>query len=112
TRPDIVFFQSDAQNPLIHQFDLIFDQRIATNTVFSASYVGSKGRNLPIFIDLNLSAPTATNTYAVQGGPLDGQRLTLPLFLNPRPNANFGRMTQITSGVDTNYNALVLALNR
>jgi hypothetical protein len=112
TRPDIVFFQPDAQNPLIHQFDLIFDQRIAANTVFSASYVGSKGRNLPIFIDLNLNAPTTTNTYAVQGGPLDGQRLTLPVFTLPRPNANFGRMTQITSGVDTNYNALVLALNR
>jgi hypothetical protein len=112
TRPDIVFFQPDAQNPLIHQFDLIFDQRIAANTVLSVSYVGSKGRNLPLFIDLNLNVPTTNNTYAVQGGPLDGQVLTLPVFTLPRPNANFGRMTQITSGVDTNYNALVLALNR
>jgi hypothetical protein len=112
SRPDIVFFEPGAQNPLIHQFDLIFDQRIATNTVFSVSYVGSKGRNLPLFIDLNLNPSTATNTYAVSGGPLDGQRLTLPVFTLPRPNVNFGRTTQITSGVDTNYNALVLALNR
>ena len=112
SRPDIVFFQPGAQNPLIHQFDLIFDQRIATNTVLSVSYVGSQGRNLPIFIDLNLNPPTVTNTYAVSGGPLDGQRLTMPVFTLPRPNANFGRMTQITSSVDTVYNALVLALNR
>jgi hypothetical protein len=107
-----VFFQSGAQNPLIHQFDLIFDQRIAANTVLSVSYVGSQGRNLPIFIDQNLNPPTATNTYQVSGGPLDGQSLTLPLFTLPRPNANFSQMTQITSGVNTSYNALVLAVNR
>jgi Carboxypeptidase regulatory-like domain len=111
-RPNIVFFAPDAQNPLIHQFDLIFDQRIAANTVLSVSYVGSRGRHLPIFIDQNLNPPTATNTYSFIGGPFDGQSLTMPLFTLPRPNANFTQMTQITTGVDTSYNALVLALNR
>jgi hypothetical protein len=111
-RPNIVFFGSGTQNPLIHQFDIIFDQRIAANTVLSVSYVGSQGRNLPIFIDQNLNPATTTNTYAVTGGPLDGQRLTVPLYTTPRPNANFSQMTQITSGVNTSYNALVLALNR
>ncbi len=91
---------------------MIFDQRIAANTVLSVSYVGSQGRNLPIFIDQNLNPATTTNTYVVSGGPLDGQRLTMPLFTTPRPNANFAQMTQITSGVNTSYNALVLALNR
>jgi Carboxypeptidase regulatory-like domain len=112
SRPDIVFFQPDAQNPLIHQFDLIFDQQIAPNTVLSVSYVGSQGRNLPLFVDLNLSPATVFNTYQVQGGPLDGQNLTLPVYTTPRPNANFGRMTQISTSVNTSYNALVLALNR
>jgi hypothetical protein len=112
SKPNIVFFGPDTQNPLIHQFDLIFDQRIAPNTVLSVSYVGSQGRNLPIFIDQNLNPPTATNTYTVIGGPLDGQSLTMPVFTNPRPNPNFSQMTQITSGVNTSYNALVLALNR
>jgi hypothetical protein len=112
SKPNIVFFGPDTQNPLIHQFDLIFDQRIAPNTVLSVSWVGSQGRHLPIFIDQNLNPPTATNTYQVSGGPLDGQSLTMPLFTLPRPNANFTQMTQITSGVNTSYNALVLALNR
>ncbi|MDO8793555.1 MAG: carboxypeptidase regulatory-like domain-containing protein [Vicinamibacterales bacterium] len=112
SRPNIVFFGTGAQNPLIHQFDLIFDQRIAANTVLSVSWVGSQGRHLPIFIDQNLNAPTTTNTYRAIGGPLDGQSLTTPLFTLPRPNANFTQMTQVTSGVNTSYNALVLALNR
>jgi hypothetical protein len=109
---NIVFFQTGYQNPLIHQFDIIFDQRIAANTVMSVSYVGSQGRHLPIFIDQNLNPPTATNTYTFVGGPFDGQQLTTPLYTTPRPNPNFAQMTQITSGVNTSYNALVLSLNR
>jgi Carboxypeptidase regulatory-like domain len=112
SRPNIVFFGANSQNPLIHQFDLIFDQRIAANTVLSVSYVGSQGRNLPIFIDQNLNPPTVNNVYSFVGGPFDGQTLKAPLFTLPRPNANFTQMTQITSGVSTSYNALVLALNR
>jgi hypothetical protein len=107
-----VFFGAGSQNPLIHQFDLIFDQRIAANTVLSVSYVGSQGRNLPIFVDQNLNPPTVNNVYSFIGGPFDGQTLTAPLFTLPRPNANFTQMTQITTGVSTSYNALVLALNR
>jgi hypothetical protein len=112
SRPSIVFFAPDAQGPMIHQFDLIFDQRIAANTVLSVSYVGSQGRHLPIFIDQNLNPPTSTLTYRATGGPLDGQNITVPFFTLPRPNANFNQMTQITDGVKTSYNALVLALNR
>ena len=79
--------------------------------MFSASYVGSKGRQLPRFIDVNLPSPT-TLTYTVSGGPLDGQEPDeLPFFSGTRPNANFGRLSQITYDVDTTYNALVLALD-
>ena len=35
--------QPGHQNPLIHQFDLIFDQRIAPNTVLSVSWWGVRG---------------------------------------------------------------------
>ena len=112
SKPNIIFFESNMQNPMIHQFDLIFDQKIAPNTVLSVSYVGSQGRHLPIFIDTNLNAPTSTITYTASGGgPADGV-ITVPFFSGTRPNANFSQMTQITGGVNTSYNALVLALNR
>jgi hypothetical protein len=111
-RPNIVFFEPDTQNPTIHQFDLIFDQKIAPNTVASVSYVGSRGRHLPVFLDQNLPAPSGTLSYSVSGGPLDGQAQVVPIFTGTRPNGNFSQMTQITYGVDTTYDALVLALNR
>jgi hypothetical protein len=120
--PDVVVFGQDTQNPLIHEFDLVFEQQIATNTAVSVSYVGSLGRNLPIFIDRNLFAPTNTITYTFSGGPSNGQTVTMPLYEVPklpspqvtqtRPNANFGRITQIANIVTSKYNGLVFMLNR
>ena len=76
------------------------------------SYVGSAGRNLPLFIDTNLPAPSGTVTYQTIGGPLDGQPQTVPIFTGARPNANFGRITTISDVVESQYNGVVLQLNR
>jgi hypothetical protein len=109
---DVIVFREDTQNPTVHEYDLIYEQKIADNTMFSVSYVGSTGRNLPLFVDTNLPAAAGTVSYAVSGGPLDGQTVTVPLFTGARPNPNFGRITEISNIVESNYNALVLQLNR
>jgi outer membrane receptor protein involved in Fe transport len=111
-RPDVVVFRENTQNPMVHEYDLIFEQKIADNTMFSVSYVGSSGRNLPLFVDTNLPAPSGTVTYNTIGGPLDGQSLTFPLFTGARPNPNFSRITEISNIVESTYNALVLQFNR
>ena len=120
--PDVVVFAKDTPNPLIHEFDVVFERQIATNTAVSVSYVGSLGRNLPIFIDTNLAAPTSTVTYTFSGGPNNGQTITMPLFdvaaatpvsaTKLRPNAAFGRITNISDSVTSKYNAVVLSFNR
>jgi hypothetical protein len=112
TPPNIVFFEPDTQNPTIHQYDVIFDQKIAANTVVSVSYVGSKGRHLPVFLDQNLNPSASTLTYSVIDGPLQGQSQTVPFFSGTRPNPNFTVMTQVSYDVESTYNALILALNR
>ena len=115
-RPNIVVFQSNFQNPQIYQGDFIIEREIARNTVVSASYLLSVGRHLPTFIDINLPAPITNPTpFTVVGGPFDGQSFTLPIFATPggvRPNSNFGAITQIQSDVDSQYDGLVLQLNR
>jgi hypothetical protein len=112
-RPDVVVFAGDTQNPLIHEYDLIFEQRIAADTMVSVSYVGSTGRHLPLFIDRNLPAPSGTVTYqASGGGPVDGQAVTVPIFTGPRPDANFSRITTVSNIVESRYNGLVFQLNR
>src|SRR5216683_2476184 len=78
--PDVVVFAANTPNPMIHQFDFVFEHQIANNTAVSASYIGSLGRYLPIFVDTNLSPPTGTITYTFVNGPNNGQTITVQPF--------------------------------
>jgi Carboxypeptidase regulatory-like domain/TonB dependent receptor len=109
--PQVVQFAPDTKNPLVHEFDLDFQRQIATNTVVSVSYLGSLGRRLPRFVDANLPTPGSI-TYTFNGGSQDSQTVTVPYFTGARPNPNFNSITNISYGVTSNYNALVVALNR
>lgn len=106
----IQYFQKNFQAPLINQYDFIIERQIAKNTVVSASYIGSLGRNLPTFVDQNFnSTPTSFTTYTVSGGAFDGQT-----FSYPRYSRVIGTqaITEIQSSVKSEYNALVLQVNR
>jgi hypothetical protein len=111
TRPDIIVFASDMANPQIHQMDLILEREIARNTVASVSLLVSLGRRLPTFVDTNLAFPTQVTPYTVVGGDLNGQGFQFPRF-TVRPNSNFARITEIRSTIKSEYEALVLQLNR
>ncbi len=111
---DVVVFGANGQVPAIHQFDAVFEYQIAKNSVFSVSYLGSRGRNLPNFVDRNLPATMAgaPANYRVIGGDFNGQIFAYPFFTGARPNTNFARITTIETNVSTNYNAMVTQFNR
>ena len=120
---NIIQFAPNTRLPMVHEFDLVVEREIATNTAVSVSYVGSLGRHLPRFVDTNLAAPTLTTTYTAVGGPFDGQQFTVPYFGVPtsgsnaqtgtrRPNNTVQAVTNISNSVNSNYNGLVIALNR
>jgi outer membrane receptor protein involved in Fe transport len=109
----IDYFASNFQNPLIHQGDLVVEREVAHNTVISASYLFSFGKNLPNFVDTNLSAPTVSRTFQIVGGPFGGQTWTIPYFLGAtRPDTRFGLIEEVRSNVDSKYHAFVLQANR
>ncbi|HWS89766.1 MAG TPA: TonB-dependent receptor [Pyrinomonadaceae bacterium] len=110
--PNIVVFSPDMSNPTIHQADLIFEHELTRNTVVSASYIMSAGRNLTTFRDINAPEPTATTTIPLNGGPLNGQSITVPRLTGNRINNNFNFITQVSSDVESSYHALVLQFNR
>lgn len=129
-KPSTVFFDPNFQNPQIHQMDLTLERDLGWGTVLSFSYLGSLGRELPDFGDTNLcigpglagfgpspacnaaSAIPGTITYQVTGGgPLTGATYSTTLFRGARPNASFGAMTDIFSGINSSYHALVVQVN-
>ena len=123
---NITFFDPHFQAPSVQQTDLTVEREIARNTVVSVSYLGSFGRSLPDFVDINTGAAPTTITYQVAGGgPLTAATYTTPLFATTsttpvggptvrgtRPNGNFGAMSEIFSGISSNYNALAVQVNR
>lgn len=127
----IPFFDKHFQAPSVQQMDLTVEREIARNTVVSISYLGSLGRSLPDFVDINTGAALTNITYTVgSGGPLPAGKYTTSLYATTstvttdptgkfissssttRPNKSFGAMSEIFSGISSNYNALALQLNR
>jgi hypothetical protein len=108
---DVVFFDGNARNPMIYEYDAVLEHQIAPNTVVSVSYLGSIGHDLPVFIDTNLPTPQS-RSFRFIGGPLDTQFVTMPVFVGARPNPLFGRMTSIKTDVVSHYNALAAQFNR
>jgi hypothetical protein len=107
------YFAKNFQNPMIHQADFVFERQIARNTVVSASYLFSRGKDLPNFVDVNLSAPTVTRTVHIVDGPFAGQDWTFPYYLGgSRPNPAFGQIQEIRSNISSWYNALIVQVNR
>jgi hypothetical protein len=127
-RPNPIYFNPGFKLPQIHQADLTIDQNIGGGTVFSLSWLGSFGRDLPDFEDTNLPTPVPVTFNVVNNdnfGALPsnaqytvnfyGYPITNPVTKqaapavvdNNRPNANFTNTTEIFSGVTSNYEALV-----
>ena len=105
----------------MHQFDLILQQEVGRGTVVSASYLGSLGRELPNFLDVNLNPNNmTTQNITIQDttgkGPLaNGTSLAVPTFTGYGntgllgPNAGkFQAITEYMSNVNSNYNAFVV----
>ncbi|MGB6975442.1 MAG: TonB-dependent receptor [Terracidiphilus sp.] len=115
------YLDSNFKVPEIHQADLTLEQQLGQKDVFSVSWLGSWGRRLPDFVDTNLPTPTPV-TFTVNDpnglGPLaNGASISTNAFFyvtgnsNHRPNPNFSTITDIFSGVTSNYEALVAQFN-
>jgi len=107
----VYFLDRNFKVPQIHQADLTVQQQITKNDAFSISWLGTWGRRLPDFVDTNLPTPVAVDFTVVDPtheGPLaNGTTFAANAFLGTRPNPNFSSMTNIFSGVNSNYQALV-----
>ncbi len=107
-----VYLDPGLRSPMVHETNLTFEQDLGWNTVVSVSYLGSFGHDLPDFVDTNISPSTKTITYNVAGGgPVATPTYTTSLFTGPRPNKAFGSITDVFSGVRSNYNAAVAQIN-
>jgi Carboxypeptidase regulatory-like domain/TonB-dependent Receptor Plug Domain len=125
--PTSNFLASNLRNPEVQEYDLQLQQAVGKGTFFSLSYLGSQGRLLPNFLDVNLNptqtfinvtvadnsnkGPLGPNGTVIQNvGQFTGYGNTA---LFGTVAGNFQDITEMISNVNSNYNAMVAeVLNR
>jgi len=110
--PSSYFLAHDLQNPMVHEFDLVFQQEVGKGTVASVSYLGALGRELTNFVNTNLAPSTSNATITISDptgkGPLtNGAVYVVPQYTGYL-NKNFTSITEVISNVNSNYNAFVV----
>jgi hypothetical protein len=104
SRPSISTLSPDLERPEIYMGDFKLERTIGRTMTVSASYLYSKGKKLPVFIDTNMPAPSAQVTYVVgaqSAGPV-------PFFRGTRLDPTIGRAIELRSVAASQYHGLVL----
>jgi hypothetical protein len=113
----IDFLDPNDAPPKVQQASLSLQQDLGGHTTLSVSWLYSRGSRLPSIIDANINPSNFVNTtYSISGGPYSGQTITVPVYINggglTRPNSSFGILYDEGDLVHSNYNALVIELDR
>ncbi len=118
--PAIIFLANNLQNPMVNEYDLALQQDVGRGTIFSLSYLGGLGRELPNFLDVNLDPTTAeTITTTVSDttgkGPLpNGAQYQEKVYTKFGNSSLFGTagssyqgIVEVLSNINSSYNAMV-----
>lgn len=117
--PGIDFYAKNFQLPQINEYDFSVQQDAGKGNVFSLSYVGALGRELPNFLNLNLNpATTYTSTLTIAPktaggscGPLAcGTQISSPVYSRSYINTHYGNITEVASNINSNYQAMIAEL--
>jgi hypothetical protein len=108
-KPSIQYLSPSLERPEINMAELTVDRAVGTDITVSVSYLYSRGKHLPTFVDTNLNPANSTAEFIV-----DGQsRGTFPFYRGTaKPDGNINNAIEVADIVDSTYNALVLQVNK
>lgn len=110
--PSSFFLSPTLQNPMVHEFDLIYQQEIGRGTVASVSYLGALGRSLTNYVNTNLAPSTSSATITISDatgkGPLQNGAVYVVPQYTAYVNKAFTSITEVTSNITSNYNAMAI----
>jgi len=110
----ISFASPTFRSPYTQQGNLSIERQIGKDFGFTANYIWTRGVQLFTVRDLNIGAPGAPVTYAIQdAGGNNVSTFTTPLWLlNNRPDKKYRGINMIENGGQSWYNGLALQLRK
>ena len=102
------------KTPYSEQATVSVERQLGQDMVLTVSGIFSKGVNLIGTQDVNAPALGAPYTYTINNtsGQAVGTYTTQVYNTTVRPNSNFGAIYELTNGVSSSYNGLVVSLNK
>ena len=91
-------------------------QALPKSTVFTLSYMGALGRELPNFVNINLdpsqtyhtTLTVAEKTAGSGCGPLAcGTQITSNVYSSNYVNSHYGYVTEVVSNINSSYNGMI-----
>ena len=138
--PSVSYLDSNLRNPYVHEGDLDVQQDLGKGWVLTLTYMASFGRKLDQANDVNLNLSSATlqqyvvlnKTTSVGGftivtppatpavaqphggkpAPITASTVPVKVYSGSRIDADYYRILEITSNVNTNYNAGAIQINK
>jgi Carboxypeptidase regulatory-like domain/TonB dependent receptor len=101
------------KTPYSEQASLAVERQIGRDMAFTVSGVWSRGVNLYGVTDLNAPPLGPSFTYTIDninGTPVG--TYTTPVYLNPRPNTKYGAVLEVTNGVSSFYDGMVVTFEK
>lgn len=111
---NLTFASPDFHNPYTEQANLSIQRQVSRDMDVTASYIFSHGVGLITSRDLNLGAPTTTQTYTIQ----DANKTNVGTFTTPiwtsasKVDSRYGRIYQAENGGNSSYHALALQFRK
>ncbi len=111
---NITFASPNFHNPYTEQATLAIQRQVGRDTDVTASYIFSHGVGLITSRDLDLGAPTTTQTYTIQ----DASKTNVGTYITPiwtsasKIDTRYGRIYQVENGGNSSYNALALQFRK
>jgi hypothetical protein len=116
--PSSYYMSNNLKLPEVHEFDLQLQQAVGRGTIFSLSYLGTMGRDLPNFLNMNLTNQqnvTITVSDASGKGRIpSGTVFTVPTYTAYGNTALFGSaatsfnsISELTSNINSAYHAMI-----
>jgi outer membrane receptor protein involved in Fe transport len=117
--PNLFVFEPNFQQPYTQQASLGAEYGLTKTISVGASYLYVKGTHLQRTRDINLLAPVAQTVTIQSGGGLIPNGATVTILRHPGPQGSptrlipgYGRISEFESNSNSNYNALVLQMNK
>ncbi|MBK5258982.1 MAG: carboxypeptidase regulatory-like domain-containing protein [Thermoanaerobaculia bacterium] len=106
-KPTIFAFDSDYENPMVHQASFGVEHALTNTIAVGASLLWVQGNDLSRSTDVNLGTPVIEQIPISTGG-------TVPVLRYPtaQPFTNFARIIEFQSTADSEYRGVTLDLNK